>query len=100
MCYSPSDATNEIKRRIKNGGEVVFIPHLEERMNERHIDGLDVMTCLRSGVVRKVAEIIDNECRYKVESNLNGNIAVVVEIPDDNPCVVVITTFKLKNKRN
>lgn len=95
MYYSPSDATNEIKKRLRHGGVVVFTRHAEDRMSERHIDGLEVMTALRSGTVRTPGELKDGEHRYKVESSLNGGIAVVVEIPESNSDLIAITVMSL-----
>lgn len=100
MYYSPNDATNEIKKRLRNGGVVVFIPHAEVQMCKRKIDGQEVVATLLSGVVRTPGELIKGEYRYKVESNLNGGIAVAVEIPEDDPKVIVITVFRpTKRKR-
>lgn len=93
MYYSPNDATNEIKKRLRNGGDVVFIRHAEDQMCERNIDGQEVMVALRSGVVRTSGELVKGEYRYKVESNLNGGIAVAVEIPEGAPNVIVVTVF-------
>lgn len=98
MYYSPADATREIKRRLLNGAEVVFIPHAEVQMCERHIDGQEVVTVIKSGTVRTPGELQDSEYRYKIESNLNRGIAVVVEIPEDNPNLIVITTFRPRKK--
>jgi hypothetical protein len=98
MYYSPTDATREIKKRLRNGAEVIFTPHAEDQMCDRRIDGQEVVTAIKSGVVRTPGEFKDNEYRYKIESNLSGGIAVVVEIPEDDPNIVVITTFPLKKK--
>lgn len=100
MYYSSNDATNEIKKRLKSGGQVVFIPHAEVQMCKRHIDGQEVIAALRSGVVRTPGELTKGEYRYRVESNLNGGIAVAVEIPEDDPNLIVVTVFGLpKGKR-
>lgn len=97
MYYSPSDATNEIKKRLRNFGEVVFIPHANDQMDARVIDDLEATMALRSGAVRTPGELRNGEYRYIVESDLNG-VAVVVEIPDASPNLIVITVIKL-NKR-
>ena len=99
MYYSPSDATNAIKNRLKNGGQVVFISHAEKQMRKRHIDGQEVMSALRSGVVRTPGELKYSEYRYKVESNLNGGIAVAVEIPEDTPNLIIVTVFPLPKRK-
>ena len=99
MYYSPNDATNEIKKRLNDGGQVVFIPHAEVQMYKRHIDGQEVMSALRSGVVRTPGELKNSEYRYKVESNLNGGIAVAVEIPEDTPNLIVVTVFCLTKRK-
>lgn len=77
----------------------MFIPHARDRKIERHIDDLEATTALRSGTVCTPGELKDGEYRYKVESNLNGGIAVVVEIPENNPDLIVITAISLKKKK-
>jgi hypothetical protein len=99
MYYSPSDATREIKKRLHSGAEIIFIEHAEDQMCARHIDGQEVMTALKSGTVRMPGEIKNGEYRYRIESNLNGGVVVVVEIPDEDPNVIVITTFPLPKKK-
>lgn len=100
MYYSPSDATNEIKKRLRNGGVVVFVHHAEDRMSERHIDDQEAMTALKSGAVCTPGELKDGEYRYKVESSLNGGIAVVVAIPENNPDLIAITAMSLKKRKS
>jgi hypothetical protein len=99
MYYSPAEATREIKKRIRNGAVIVFTTHLEDQMCDRHIDGQEVETAIKSGSVRTPGELKNDEYRYKIESNLNGGIAVVVEIPEDDPSVIVITTFRPPKKK-
>lgn len=99
MYYSPADATREIKKRLRNGAAIIFIQHAEDQMCARHIDGQEVETAIKSGTVRTPGELKDGEYRYKIESSLSGGIAVVVEIPKDDPNVVVITTFALPKKK-
>jgi len=99
MYHSPADATREIKKRLRNGAEIIFTQHAEDQMCDRHIDGQEVKTAIKSGVVRTPGEFNNDEYSYKIESNLCGGIAVVVGIPEDNPALVVITTFSLPKKK-
>ena len=98
MYYLPADATKEIKRRLRNGADIVIVPHARTQMMDRCIDDLEVSTAIRSGVVSTPAELKDDEYRYKIESNLNGGIAVVLEMPEENPNIIIITTFRPKKK--
>lgn len=101
MYYSPAEATREIKNRLRSGGKIIFTAHAEEQMQlfDRCIDGQEVTAAIRSGAVRKAGEEINGEYRYRIESNLNGGIAVIVEIPDGNLFVIVITTFRQIKKK-
>lgn len=76
----------------------MFIQHANDRMGERDIDDQEATMALRSGAVLTPGESNNGEYRYKVESNLNG-VAVVVEIPEDNPNLIVITAIALKKRK-
>jgi len=94
MCYSPSDATNEIKKRLSAGSQnVYFCSHAQDRMYQRDIDDKQIISALRSGRVVAVENTENGECRYKVQSNLNGGITVMVEIPCASSNIIVITTW-------
>lgn len=99
MYYLPADATNEIKKRLRESGQVVFIQHAEGRMCKRDIDDQEAVMALRSGAVRVPGELKDGEYRYKVESNLNGGIMVVVEIPEGNLIIIAITVMSSKKRK-
>lgn len=68
-------------------------------MLDRDIDGQEVMAAMKSGIVRNAGELSKEGYSYKIESSLSGGIAVVVGIPEDDPSLVVITTFALPKKK-
>lgn len=77
----------------------MFIQHAEGRMWERDVDDQEAVMALRSGAVRVAGEQKDGEYRYKVESNLNGGITVVVEIPEGDFVVIAITVMNSKKRK-
>lgn len=102
MCYpelSPSEATKEVKKRMKFNASVVFTRHATERMLERNIDDTEVYACLRSGVVKTSPELRSNDYHYRVESNLHGGITVLVVIPSDDPNIILVTVLPRKKKK-
>lgn len=99
MYYSPQDATREIRVRLRNGGVIIFTYHGEDEMFDDCIDDQEINTAIRNGSVREAGKEEGGEYRYKIETNLSGGIAVVVEIPDGNPHVIVVTTFRQPGKK-
>jgi len=99
MYYSPQDATKEIKNRLRNGGRIIFTYHAEDEMDDDCIDDLEITAAIKSGSVRNAGKEKDGEYTYKIESNLSGGIAVIVAIPDEEPNVIVVTTFRQPGKK-
>jgi len=99
MYYSPQEATNEIRRRLRDGGAIIFTYHAEDEMEDDFIDDQEITAAIRSGSVREKGREESGEFTYKIETKLNGGIAVVVAIPDDDPNVIVVTTFRQLGKK-
>lgn len=95
MYYPPHEASREIKSRLKQGGVIVFTPHAEKQMLKRRIDAQEVNTAIRSAFVSTAGEQVRGEYRYKLASNLSGGLYVVVELPDDNPDIIIVTIFSI-----
>jgi len=85
-----------IRLAAKDSANVVLTDHAVKRMKARGITNLEVMCVLREGTIRRVPEESADgeslECR--MERYVAGrDLAVVVAISDEDPDVVVVTTF-------
>ena len=61
MYYSPKEATREIKRRLREGGTIVFTYHGEDEMDDDFIDDQEITAAIRSGSVREAGREQDGE---------------------------------------
>lgn len=87
-----------VRRLAQDSGCVFILEHAQLRMQERRVNDLEVLTCLREGVVQRPAKV-DNQTRtgdVRVRLDHFGstrNLSVVAELSDLDPDVVVVTVM-------
>lgn len=97
----PAEALAIIRGRAADSAHVVILPHARARMQERHIDFLDVQRCLQGGAITEGPYVpTDSRSgaeRCNVEGIVDGaRLRVVVELPDEPPDVLVVTVIELR----
>lgn len=87
------EATHEIRRRAEDSNNIIFTKHAFQRMDERDLDQLEVIKCLRRGTVHDEPERENESKPYKYKMDFrNGrtNNSVVVTI--EARCNLLIVT--------
>ena len=95
---SPAEARRLISTIAAESGRVFITKHAQEQMQKRGIDRLDVLRCLRHGLIEEgpyTHKIGSKNVRVRIAGNVAGQrIRVVAEIAEiDASQVVVITAF-------
>ena len=70
--------------------------HAQLRMQERGVNDLEVLECLRNGIVQYPAKVNEKTGEVRVRMDYFGsarNLSVVVELSDADPDVLVVTVM-------
>lgn len=85
-----------IRRIAKNSSHVFFTRHALERMKQRTISDVQVLDCLRNGVIqRPPTEDVNNgflKCRMEHFGSAR-NLAVVVGLDPNDPDLLIVTVM-------
>ena len=98
MYYHNPDVQNEIRRRAKEGC-VIFSNHGVEQSQGRDIEDLDILRCLKSGVLEGEdwnATYQDTTYRMVKSHSLSSRLTVVVALSES--CDIVVTAFMKEGK--
>ena len=85
-----------VHRLAQNSGCVFILEHAQLRMQERRVNDVEVLTCLREGVVQRPAKVNGKTGEVRVRLGHFGssrNLSVVVELSDLEPDVLVVTVM-------
>jgi hypothetical protein len=85
-----------IRHLAKDSGCVYMVDHARLRMQERRVNDMEVLMCLRHGVVQRPATVNDKSGEVRVRMDHFGsarNLSVVVELSDADPDVLVVTVM-------
>jgi hypothetical protein len=95
---SEAQLAKHIRSVAKDSSSVYFTVHVKVRMVKRKVSTLEVLECVRNGVIRRVPELNDDtgslECR--MERYVAGReLSVIVALCDDDPDIVLVTVYKI-----
>lgn len=85
-----------IRRLAQDSACVFILDHARLRMQERRVNDMEVLTCLREGVVQRPAKLDEKLGEVRVRMDHFGsarNLSVVVELSDADPDVLVVTVM-------
>lgn len=85
-----------VHRLAQYSGCVFILEHAQLRMQERRVNDLEVLICLREGVVQRPAKVNRKTGEVRVRLDHFGssrNLSVVVELSDLEPDVLVVTVM-------
>ena len=85
-----------VRRLAQDSGCVFILDHAQLRMQERRVNDLEVLACLRHGIVQRPAKVNDKTGEVRVRMDHFGsarNLSVVVELSDVDPDVLVVTVM-------
>lgn len=85
-----------IRRLAQDSACVFILDHARLRMQERRVNDMEVLMCLREGVVQRPAKLDPNSGEVRVRMDHFGsarNLSVVVELSDADPDVLVVTVM-------
>ena len=85
-----------VRRLAQDSGCVFILEHAQLRMQERRVNDMEVLMCLREGVVQRPAKLDQNSGEVRVRMDHFGsarNLSVVVELSDADPDVLVVTVM-------
>jgi len=85
-----------IRRLASSSERVVFTEHAYERMRLRLVSDLEVLECLRRGVIQRPPQLDKQTGALKCRMEFFGtsrNLAVVVALDDNDPDVIVVTVI-------
>lgn len=85
-----------VRRLAQDSGCVFILDHAQLRMQERRVNDLEVLACLRHGIVQRPAKVNDKTGEVRVRMDHFGsarNLSVVVELSDADPEVLVVTVM-------
>ncbi len=89
-----------IRTLAKNSDSVYLSEHAQDRMAARGVTDVQVMDCLRNGVMQRPPvrdkKTGDLKCRMD-HFGTNRNISVVVALDDDDPDAIVVTVMTKAN---
>jgi hypothetical protein len=93
---SNAQLQSHIRRTSQDAGRVFFLGHALLRMQERGVNDLEVLMCLRHGVVQRPARVdkTTGEVRVRMEHFGSArNISAVVALDAQDPEVLVVTVM-------
>lgn len=95
---SEAQLARHIRSVAKDSSSVFFTKHVKVRMVQRKVSTLEVLECVRNGVIRRVPELNDDtgslECQ--MERYVAGReLSVIVALCDDDPDIVLVTVYKV-----
>jgi hypothetical protein len=87
---------NHIRRVSQYSNRVFFTIHAQERMLQRSVSDIQVLDCLRSGLMQRPAQI--DEATHLVKCRMEHfgsarNLAVVVGLDDQDPDLLIVTVM-------
>ncbi len=85
-----------VRRLAQESGCVFILDHAQLRMQERNVNDMEVLMCLRHGVVQRPAKVNEKTGEVRVRMDHFGsarNLSVVVELSDADPDVLVVTVI-------
>ena len=85
-----------VRRLAQDSGCVFILDHARIRRQERSVNDMEVLMCLRHGVVQRPAKVNDKTGEVRVRMDHFGsvrNLSVVVELSDAAPDVLVVTVI-------
>lgn len=85
-----------VRRLAQDSSSVFILEHAQLRMQERGVNDMEVLMCLREGVVQRPAKVDNKTGEVRVRLDHFGsarNLSVVVELSDLDPDVLVITVM-------
>lgn len=85
-----------IRHVAKDSSQVFFTRHAHDRMMQRAVSDIQVLECLRSGLMQRPAQIDQFTGAVKCRMEHFGsarNLAVVVGLEDSNPDLLVVTVM-------
>ncbi len=85
-----------VRRLAQDSGCVFILDHAQLRMQERRVNDLEVLACLRHGIVQRPAKVNEKTGEVRVRMDHFGsarNLSVVVELSDADPDVLVVTVM-------
>ena len=87
---------SRIRRLAQDSGRVFILDHAQLRMRERGVNDMEVLACLRQGVVQRPVKVDDKAGEVRVRMDHFGsarNLSVVVAMGDQEPDVLVVTVM-------
>lgn len=85
-----------IRRVSQNSSRVFFTMHAQARMLQRSVSDIQVLDCLRSGLMQRPAQIdkVTNlvKCRMEYFGSAR-NLAVIVGLDDQDPDLLIVTVM-------
>lgn len=87
---------NHIRRVSQDSSRVFFTIHAQERMLQRSVSDIQVLDCLRSGLMQRPAQIdqVTNHVKCRMEHFGSArNLAVVVGLGDQDPDLLIVTVM-------
>ena len=85
-----------IRQLAQDSGCVFFLDHAHIRMQQRGVNDMEVLVCLRQGVVQRPAKVDAKTGQVRVRMDHFGsarNLSVVVSMDDLEPDVIVVTVM-------
>lgn len=85
-----------IRQLAQDSGCVFISDHAQLRMQERGVNDMEVLVCLRQGVVQRPAKVhtATGEVRARMDHFGSArNLSVVVSMNDQEPDVLVVTVM-------
>ena len=91
-----ADLQKRIRLLARDSAAVLFTVHVQERMVLRQVSDIEVLECLRSGVIQRPPQVDrdtgDLKCRMESFGS-SRNLAVVVALSDLDPDLLVVTVM-------
>jgi hypothetical protein len=95
-CMSNVQLQAHIRRVAQDSSRVFLTQHAQDRMLQRSVSDVQVLECLRSGLIERPAQIDASSGAVKCKVEHFGsarNLAVVVGLDDEDPDLVVVTVM-------
>lgn len=85
-----------IQHVAKDSSQVFFTRHAQDRMLQRAVSDIQVLECLRFGLMQRPAQFDQTTGTVKCRMEYFGsarNLAVVVALEDSDPDLLVVTVM-------
>lgn len=90
-----------IRSKAENSANVIVVTHASDQMNERKVSRIEVLECLRKGMISRKPEVDDKDSlRCRMEHYIAGrNCMAIVALCDEAADLIIVTVMTALDRK-